>query len=289
MNVLVIGGTGTVGSQVVQALRTRDADIGVLTRDAEKARKLPQGVRSVTGDLLDPGSVRSIFDEVDRVFLLVPVSPSETHAGLFAVNGARLAGVKRIVYVSVQNADQAVHLPHFGSKVPIELAIRASGVPYTILRPNNFFQNDCVYKDVLLQQGVYPQPIGSLGLSRVDVRDIAEAAATVLMEDGHEGETYNVVGPEVHTGQSTAEVWSRALGKKISYAGDDLDAWERQFLEFLPAWMVFDFKLMYAFLQEKGLQATSADLEHMRTLLGRSPGSFEDFAGETAEAWKAHG
>jgi uncharacterized protein YbjT (DUF2867 family) len=125
------------------------------------------------------------------------------------------------------------------------MAIEASGIPYTVLRPNNFFQNDYWFKDALLQYNVYPQPIGDKGLSRVDVADIAEAAAITLTADGHEGKTYNLVGPEVLTGEKTAEMWGEALGQQIIYAGNDLDAWEQQFLQYLPASVVFDFKLMY--------------------------------------------
>jgi len=138
----------------------------------------------------------------------------------------------------------------------------------------------------MLRYGVYPQPIGDLGLSRVDVRDIAEAAAIALTTPGHEGQTYNVVGPQAHTGKSTAEVWSRALGKTIAYGGNDLDAWEQESLQFLPGWMAFDFRLMYAFFQDKGLKATRADVERQTKLLGHAPRNFEDFAAETAKLWK---
>jgi uncharacterized protein YbjT (DUF2867 family) len=202
------------------------------------------------------------------------------------VNGARLAGAKRLVYLSVHDVDRAPHLPHFGSKLPVETAIKASGIPYTILRPNNFFQNDYWYKDALLGHGVYPQPIGDVGLSRVDVRDIAEAAAAALTASGHEGQTYNLVGPEVHTGKTTAEVWSRALGKPIAYGGNDLEAWEKQSLPHMPPWAVFDFRLMYAFFQERGLRGTPADVERQTKLIGHAPRRFEDFAAETAAAWK---
>jgi uncharacterized protein YbjT (DUF2867 family) len=142
-------------------------------------------------------------------------------------------------------------------------------------------------KDALLDYGFYPQPIGDVGISRVDVRDIAEVAALSLTSDGHTGETYNLVGGRAHTGQSTAEVWSRALGKEIKYAGNDLDAWERQSLAYLPAWMVFDLRLMYAFFQEKGLKATPEDIETSTRVLGHAPRSFEDFAAETAKVWTA--
>jgi uncharacterized protein YbjT (DUF2867 family) len=286
MKILVIGGTGTVGSQVVRELLARKAVVQVLTRSEDKAKGLPAGAQGVVGDLLDPGTVRSVFKGVDGVFMLIAVSTTETHEGLMALNGMRMAGVKRLTYMSVHNLEQALHLPHFGSKLPIENVLKTSGIPYTILRPNNFFQNDYLFKDAMLKYNIYPQPIGDLGLSRVDVRDIAEAAAIALTTPGHEGQTYSVVGPQVHTGKSTAEVWSRALGKPIAYGGNDLDEWERQSLQFLPAWMVFDFRLMYAFFQDKGLKATQADMERQTKLLGHAPRNFEDFAAETVKLWK---
>ena len=287
MRILVLGGTGTVGSQVVRELISRKAVVRILTRNADKAKDLPAGAEGVTGDLLDPATIRSVFKGIDSVFMLLAVSTTETHEGLMAVNGMRMSGVKHIAYMSVHNLEQALHLPHFGSKLPVEAALKTSGVPYTILRPNNFFQNDYWFRDAMTKNGIYPQPIGDVGLSRVDIRDIAEAAAVVLMTPGHEGQTYNLVGPDVHTGKSTAEVWGRALGKSILYGGNNLDAWEQQSLQFLPAWMVFDFRLMYAFFQEKGLRASQSDIEHLTRLLGHPPRNFKDFAMETASAWKA--
>jgi len=286
MRILVIGGTGTVGSQVVRELLARKAVVRVLTRSEEKTKGLPAGAEGVVGDLLNPDAVRSVFKGIDGVFLLVAVSTTETHEGLMAVNGMRMHGVNRIVYMSVHNLDQALHLPHFGSKLPIEAAVKASGIPYTILRPNNFYQNDYWYKEAMLNSGVYPQPIGDVGLSRVDIRDIAEAAAIALTTTGHDGRTYNLVGPEALTGDSTANVWSRALGKTISYGGNDLDAWEKLSLQSMPAWMVFDFRLMYAFFQDKGLKADQSDTERLTKLLGHSPRSFTEFAMETARGWK---
>jgi uncharacterized protein YbjT (DUF2867 family) len=129
--------------------------------------------------------------------------------------------------------------------------------------------------------------MGGVGLSRVDVRDIAEVAATVLTTSGHEGQTYNIVGPEVQTGRSTAEIWSRVLGKTINYGGNDLDTWEEQSLSRLPPWMVFDFRLMYEFFQNNGLKATPADVDGMVRLLGCAPRGFEDFAIETARTLHA--
>lgn len=286
MHVLVTGGTGTVGSQVVRELLARNVEVSVLTRDASKGATLPPGVRAVVGDLGEAETVRRIFEDVDAVFLVTVVSPTEAHEGLMAVTGMRLAGTKRVVYLSVQDADTAAWLPHFGAKVGVEGALKVSGIPYTILRPNNFHQNDYWFKDALVQYGVYPQPLGSLGASRVDVRDIAEAAAIAFTEPGHEGQTYDLVGPDLHTGETTAQVWSRVLGKEIRYGGDDLEAWEKQFLQYMPEFMVFDFRQMYDFFQKQGFRGTPDTIAHQTKLLGHAPRSFEAFAEETAAAWK---
>lgn len=287
MKVLVLGGTGKVGSTVAAELLARKVEVHVLTRSAEKAAALPPGAHAVIGDLLDVATIRSAFQGMDGVFLLNVVSPNESHEGLMSVCGARLARVKRVVYLSVQAADDAAYLPHFGSKVGVEAGLKASAFEWTILRPNNFYQNDVFFRDALLKYGVYPQPLGDAGVSRVDVRDIAEAAAIALTEGGHAGQTYNLVGPDAWTGAKTAEVWSRALGRPVAYAGNDLDAWEKQSLQYMPDYVVFDFKLMYQFFQEMGFKATPGDVERQTKLLGHPPRRFEDYVRETALAWKA--
>jgi len=286
MKILVVGGTGNVGSEVVRQLRARNETVSVLTRSPEHASKLPSGVTGVIGDLLDPSTL-GVFSGMDAVFLINPVSTTETFEGIVGVNGARDAGVKRIVYLSVHNLDGAPHLPHFGGKIGVEAAVMKSGMQYTIVRPNNFYQNDIWMKEAIVNYGVYPQPIGSVGLSRVDVRDIVEVAVLALTTDAHNGKIYNLVGPELVTGDSTAAEWSRALGKPVKYAGDDLEAWEAQQRAWLSPSMLYDFKLMYAFFQKYGLKATAADVALQTKVLGHAPRSFASYAKEMAVAWKA--
>jgi uncharacterized protein YbjT (DUF2867 family) len=287
MKVLVLGGTGTVGSRVTRELLARNVKVKVLTREANKAAHLPEGVETEIGNLQEPETVRRVFDGVDSLFVLNATSPAESHEGLMAVSGARMAGVKRLVYLSAMNIDRAPYIPHFGAKLGIEAAVEGSGIPYTILRPNNFYQNDYWFKDAILQFSVYPQPFGGVGMSRVDVRDIAEAAAIALVSGKGEGETYNLVGPEALTGEQSAAIWSDALGRQIVYGGDDLDEWERRALNSLPAWAVFDYKLMYEHFQTEGCRASGEDLARQQELLGREPRRFEDFARETALEWLA--
>jgi uncharacterized protein YbjT (DUF2867 family) len=287
MRVLVTGGTGTVGSQVVRTLMARDAHVSVLTRDPAKAASLPPGVRAVIGNLGAPATVRTAFNEMDAVFLLNAVSTTEAHEALLAITGMKLANVKRLVYLSVHQADEAPWLPHFGSKIAGEAAIRHSGIPFTILRPNNFFQNDYWFRDAVMKAGIYPQPIGNTGLSRVDVRDIGDAAAAALMTPDHEGQSYDLVGPDAHTGESTAAVWSRALGRTVRYGGDDLDAWEEASLQYLPDWMVFDFRMMYDHFQRQGLKGSAEAIARQTKLIGHAPRSYDAFVQETVAGWSA--
>src|SRR5205809_6762284 len=89
----------------------------------------------------------------------------------------------------------------------------AGGVPYTILRPGYFMQNDRHLKPLLTGPGVYPVPVGNQGIAVVDVRDIAQAAAISLTEEGHAGKTYDLVSSEMLSGPGAATIWSRLLGK----------------------------------------------------------------------------
>jgi uncharacterized protein YbjT (DUF2867 family) len=280
MRSLVIGGTGTVGGEVVRLLKAQGHEVRVLTRSAAKAGDLPEGVEAAVGDLADPQNLRGPLDGVDGVFLATPVSPDETRLGLNAVGAIREAGIGRLVYMSVHRADECPHIPHFASKLPIERAARESGLAWTILRPNHFFQNDLWHRNAILGRGVYPEPMGGVGLSRVDVRDIADAAVAALTGPGHEGKTYPLVGPDVLTGEAVASIYGRLLGRPVRYGGDDLDAWAEQVRGMMPGWMVDDLRVMYEHFQRHGLVATEEDLSAVREALGRDPRRFEDFAAE---------
>lgn len=285
MKVLVIGGTGTVGKQVVRDLQAAGVEIALVTRDEAKAQSMHPNVHVLKGSTLDQAFVRGVFKGYDAVFMLNPSSQTETHEGLMAVNGARLCGVRRFVYMSVQEADSAQYLPHFGAKVPIENVVKTSGMEWTILRPNNFHQNEQWFKSAILDYGVYPQPLGDVGLHRVDVRDISAVAVIALTTGRLNGQMLDLVGPEVWTGPATAELWTRLLGKPIRYIGHDMDAWEVMFRQWVPDWLVFDWRMMYEYFQEHGLKGTPQDIERLTKILGRPLIRFEDYAKETAKAW----
>jgi uncharacterized protein YbjT (DUF2867 family) len=287
VRVLVIGGTGTVGRHLVTRLRERGVQTRVLTRSPEKHRQ--DGVEFVKGDLERAETLAPAFAGADRVYLLTPLHPREAELGLAAIGAAVEAGAERIVLQTVHQAEAAPHVPHFASKLEMVQAVRESGIPWVDLAPNSFFQNDLRYRAALLDHGVYPQPIGNVGASRVDVRDVADLAMVMLLGNSHEGRTIAVVGPEPQTGEQAAEAWSDRLGRDVRYVGDDLEAWTSQARAVLPDWMVGSLAMMYRRFQEHGLVATEEELARIRDLLGREPRAFDDFAAETATRWKSDG
>src|ERR1700729_1493424 len=243
MKILVIGGTGQVGSEVVKELKRRQADVRVLVRKADE-KSLP-GVELVVGDLLDPVSIEKAMKGVEKMYLLNAVTPDELTQGLIAYDLAKKLKMSHVVYHSVFRVEYFKDVPHFASKLAIESALREFDVPFTIIRPNYFIQNDATFKDALMKVGIYPMPLGQVGISEVDIRDIAEAAAIALTSDGHFGKTYNLNGPDVVSGAKAASIWSKVLGKEIRYAGADMDAFEAQMRKTASSWSAFDIRMMF--------------------------------------------
>jgi uncharacterized protein YbjT (DUF2867 family) len=286
MKILAIGGTGSVGSQVIQQLVKRGTDVRALVRNKESASKLPKEVEPVIGDLLDPVAVQAALDGVDKLYLLNAVTPDELTQGLIAYVLAKKLKLRQVVYHSVFRAEHFPDVPHFAPKVMIEHAIKTFDMPFTIIRPNYFFQNDASLKDVMMGAGIYPMPLGTPGISAVDIRDIAEVSAIALTTDGHLGKTYNLNGPEVLSGARVASIWSRLLGKTITYPGEDMDGFEAQMRQHSPAWSAFDIRMMFQGYLERGFAAEDGDLATLTALLGHPPRRYEDFAKETALAWQ---
>jgi uncharacterized protein YbjT (DUF2867 family) len=285
MRVLVTGGTGRVGSVLLSELLKRGTDVRVLARSASVESRLPSTVEIVQGDLLDPVSVARALEGVDKLFLLNAVVADELTQALIAYGVAKRMQIRHVVYLSVFKVDQFSDVPHFASKLAVERALRDGDVPFTILRPGYYFQNDLNLKTVLIQAGLYPMPIGTAGIAAVDVRDIAEAAAVALTTQGHDGQTYDLVGPGLLSGSGAATLWSELLGKPVRYPGEDFDQWEQQMRNNSPGWAAHDLRMMFQGYVERGFASTEAEVERFTKLLGHAPHSYERFARATAKLW----
>jgi uncharacterized protein YbjT (DUF2867 family) len=284
MSIFVTGATGTVGSLVVQRLAEAGAQVKALVRQPGK-RNFPAGVTEQVGDLTDVPSMRAALSSVRTLFLLNAVTPDEVTQALIALNLAREAGVERVVYLSVIHADRFTNVPHFTGKHTVERMIESLDIPATILRPAYFMQNEHTVQRVIRDYGVYPMPIGSAGVSMVDVRDIADIAVAELLRRDRAAAalpriTLDLVGPEALTGASAASAWSAALGRNVAYGGDDVAAFEAQMASFGPGWLAYDMRLMMAGIQRFGMHGAEGAVGRLQAILGRPLRTYADFVSE---------
>ncbi|MFD1330686.1 SDR family oxidoreductase [Methylopila musalis] len=288
MTILVTGATGRVGRHVVDQLVRRGAAVRALTRDASKAT-FPDGVDVAQGDLLDIDAMRRAFDGVTSLFLLNAVTGDEFTQAIVTLNLAREAGVERVVYLSVLHADRFSNVPHFAVKSGAERMLEQMGFSATILRASYFMDNEVMVRDVILNHGVYPMPIGGKGVAMVDARDIAEVAAIELIRrDQAAGkppiETINLVGPDTLTGASAAAIWSDILGRPIVYGGDDPSGFEQNMAAFMPKWMAYEMRLMAERYVSDGMVPEAGDVDRLVRILGRPLHSYREAAARLAAA-----
>lgn len=282
MSILVVGSTGTIGSRIVQELAGRGVKVRALIH--KKEIKFPSGVTTVKGDVTEPESMRAALKGIDTLFLLNPVVADELNRALLTLDLAVEGGIKRVVYFSMFHADIFLDCPHACAKYATELMIERFGIPATILRPNYFFQND---GQPVVETGVYPMPLGSLGTSMVDARDIAEVAALSLIKRDNAteplpGEMIEIHGPDAVTGDSAAALWTEVLGRKVTYPGDDLRAAEKQLRAKMPGAMAYDVTRMFAGFHRDGMVAPPGAVESLTELLGHPLRTYRSYAEETA-------
>lgn len=290
MTILVTGGTGRIGSRVVRKLVDAGAEVNVLVRDPGKA-KLPGGATPTKGDLGDPGSIEAALDGISTLFLLNPVVADELTQAMLTLGLANDAGLKGVVYFSVLPGEHFSDVPHFVCKYTAERMIEALDMPATILKPWYFIQNDLRLKEAVTN-GVYPMPIGDIGVAMVDADDIATIAAqAILAREQAPGrlprETIDIAGPDDLTGESIASIWSEVLGKKVRYGGNDLDAFEQQVAAFAPGWLARDMYVMMRAYQRHGGRATAEKRQSLERRLGTPARSYRAFAEAAAKKWAA--
>ncbi|MEM9222419.1 MAG: NmrA family NAD(P)-binding protein [Pseudomonadota bacterium] len=280
MTILVFGGTGQVGSALVNTLRQSGAPVRVITRSAQKVERLPTGVEGVVADVDKPQSLIPALKGVRAVFLMAPFSQTEAHQGLTSLAMILSAGVKSLVYLSSDLSSRAPLIPHAGSKLAIEAAIRASETHHTILRPTNFAQNDLAVRDGLAA-GIYPLPCGRHPIARVDTRDVADAAAKALLEGIGSRRTILLSSPDQPNGEEVAAIWSAQMGTKVTFLDETPEAWARTMRGYMPDWMVSDLELEYRYLQRFGQPITKRDLDDQALLLPDGPRRYAEFVAES--------
>ena len=277
--ILVTGASGTVGSEVVRQLSKSGVPFRAAYRDPGKA---PIGLAAVAADLNDPKTLTAALRNIEALFL---VSPSQPALELNALAAAKDAGVKHIVKLSVWGAE-GEDFSFARLHRPVEKAIEASGLSWTLLRPNGFMQNMATYNGAGIRaQGTFYGSTGDARSSSVDVRDIAAVAVAALTQPGHAGQTYTLSGPEALTCSEIAAKLSATTGREIRYVNlTDEQLKQGMTAAGIPgayADMLLDLNRYY---REDHASRITDDLKRVT---GREPISFDQYAKENADAFRA--
>src|ERR1700682_6363380 len=226
--ILVTGAGGKTGNAVIKALVSRGAPVRALVRSSahEAALKAIGVSEVVAGEMHDPHGLARAIKGADAIYHICPnVNPLEVTFGRAIIAAATNLGVSRLVYHSVLHP-QIEAMPHHWNKLRVEEMLVSSGLDIAILQPAAYMQNSLAQWDVMKRDSIYrvPYPIETR-LSLVDLDDVAEAAALVLMNDGHSDATYELVGTPPLSQIEIAETFGRALNKPVRAEAESVEAW----------------------------------------------------------------
>jgi len=228
VTVLVTGGTGFIGPNVIHRLRAQDVRVRALVRDpAGDARLAAWGVEPAVGDVTDPASVRAACEGVDAVIHLVAIikgRPADFERVMAegtrnVVAAAREAGVRRFVLASALGLDERSKeaVPYFAAKWEMERAVRESGLEHVIFRPSFVFDRDggVLPTFVRLARFAPVTPIIGSGTQRLQpiwIEDLAEYYARAITEPAAANRSFDLVGPEAVSWNEFWERLKRVLG-----------------------------------------------------------------------------
>lgn len=217
MTIGITGATGQLGRLVVQKLKARvpASDLVALVRSPNKAKDLGVTVREADYDR--PDTLEPALKGIETLLMISASEIGKRRAQHHAViEAAKRAGVKRIVYTSLLHADKSP-LGLAAEHLPTENEIKASGIPYTILRNGWYTENYTNSIGGALAGGAFLGSAGEGRISSAARADFADAAVAAVTGAGHEGKTYELAGDTSWTLSDLAAEISRQTGKSIPY------------------------------------------------------------------------
>ena len=232
--IAVVGATGTIGSRVVSALAAEGAQVRAIARKPAAAGEQAQ---VHAADLTDADAAIAALDGASAVYLTPPLGGDDP-AGLErtvcanVIEAAAKHGTEHIVMHTAVRADRGdTGARILDNKTPIEQALAASGIGYTILRPAWFLQNLWMARGYL-EQGVVSMPWpADMAWAATDINDIVRAAVRFLNQ-GPANRGFDVHVPGGITGQQIAEAATRVLGRDVAYQMADVPT--RDYVEPFP-------------------------------------------------------
>ena len=280
--ILVTGAMGNVGTEVVKALLDKGKVIRAADINENRTReRFGEAVEPVRFDFTNPETYEKTFAGVEQMFLMRPPHLSNIKRDMVpAMNAAKRAGIRHVVFLSVIGIENMKFIPH--SKV--ESHLTQQGIQVTFLRCSFFMQNlSTTHRQEIKERNEIFVPVGKARTSFIDVRDIGAVAAKILTESSQAGKKYDLTGAETLDYWQIAQILSETLGRKIQYSNPNA-------VKFFIETVLRGAPLSYA-LVVMGLYTTTrygmADVvtNHVERLLGRKPIAFRQFTEDYKDAW----
>jgi len=282
--ILITGVTGAVGGEVARMLFAEGVPYRALVRDRAKASDLSRaGVEVVNGSYDDPEGLVTAFAGMERLFLVSPLVPQLEEFEGNAIDAAARAGVRHVIKLSTAGVTQDVagrttvprqYPLHRSSEERLE----RSGLGFTHLRPGPFMQNTLNLAPSIVAEGIFRGAWGDGRMGYVDVRDVARVAVTVLRGGDHDGQSYELTGPEALSPADVARKLSAATGREVRYVDVPVDGVRRAMLtRGMPDWFV---GAMVEVMEHTRDNAAARVTQTVTELTGHPPRSYDDFARE---------
>lgn len=277
--ILVTGAAGKTGLAVIRATAALGGRIRALVRREEQIRKVIDAGASdsVVGDMTSALTFESAAMGIETVYHICPnVSPDEVKIGRTAIQACLQSSVGRFVYHSVLHP-QTEEMPHHWTKLKVEEMLLSSGLDFTILQPAAYMQNVLGNWKRIEEEGIFsvPYPVETR-ISLVDLEDVAEVAAKVMLNQEYSGGIFELAGPEALSQQEIAGILTDVLGYSVTAHQENLTTWKTQMEGRDPgAYQLETLIKMFEYYAKNDFIGNDFVL---RQLLQREPRSFRAFA-----------
>lgn len=273
--ILLTGVTGKTGGETARQLLQKGARLRAIVRDASRAADLAAaGVELVVGDVSDADTVRRALQGARKAFLTLPNGRHQLDQEKQFSDLAVAAGLEHLVKMSSMEAVAHARTPIPRAHWAVEEHIRASGLAWTLVKPNFFMQNLLASAASIRAQRSFSLPMGNGTTGMADIRDIGAVCAEVLTGTGHAGQSYEITGPEVLTFHDVAARISDVLGEEVEYVPMPMDQFRERMSNILESWHLNAVCELFAEISDVGLDHVT---DTFRQLTGREPRPVRQF------------
>ncbi|KAG4096087.1 NAD(P)-binding protein [Neocallimastix lanati (nom. inval.)] len=237
--IAILGSTGKFGGKTIDYLIERGvspSDIIAIYRNEEKALPLKdRGIEIRYGDYSKDTFSPAVFEGAEKLLFVSSSSWTEferIQEHVFVLDNVRKSGIKHIVYTSMANPEGSI-FKHEQTHVSTELAIKATNIPYTILRNTFYLQYFLVQKDLkrCVDSGIFYNLSEGKKINLVTRDNMAKAAAVILTTEGHLNKTYEITAPKAYSYKDICDILSDVSGKKIEF----VKTTEKEYLAYLAS------------------------------------------------------